>query len=99
MKNFKIQVSDKEVIFFMELMDKLNFVQYEAVESFNEPRVYPGADFQIRSGKNQVDSEVDTVAQKTAKSIPEEMENSKKEALNNIRNVISLIDRQRDQTK
>ncbi len=95
MKNFKIQVNNNEVKFFMELLDRLDFVQYEPMDNFSEPRVYPAADFEIRSVKNDVNVE----AEQASKPDVEEVEKSKKDALSEIRNVISQIDRLRDRTK
>ena len=98
MKNFKVLVSEGEVDFFKALLNKFDFVQYEQVESFAEPRVYPAADFEIRSVKDS------SVQGKEERGIPNvnrkiEDEESKKDAMSDIRNVISQIDKMRDRSK
>jgi len=52
MKNFKVKVDNNKAEFFKELMDSFKFVSYEEVDSFREPRVYPGGEFEIRSPKD-----------------------------------------------
>ncbi|WP_075589978.1 hypothetical protein [Labilibacter marinus] len=99
MKNYKVQVSEKEARFFVELMDKLSFVQYEEVESFTEPRIYPAADFEIRSSKDKtVIADLHNSKNSPNKSL-EVKDESKKDAMRDIRDVISQIDKLRNRPK
>ncbi len=99
MKNFKVIVEDSEVKFFLKLLDNLNFVQYEQVENFTEPRIYPAADFEIHSAKEKSSKSTEISPLKTSKLSIEEEEKLKMDTLNDIRNVISRIDRMRDRSK
>lgn len=52
MKSFKVLVHNHKAEFFKELLKNFDFVEFEEVDSFSEPRVYPGANFEIRSSAN-----------------------------------------------
>lgn len=49
MKSFKVQVQNDKAEFFIELLKNFDFIEFEEVEGFYEPRVYPGGNFEIRS--------------------------------------------------
>ncbi len=96
MKNFKVKVDDVHVEFFKQLMDRLSFVNYEEVDAFHEPRIYPGADFEIRSGQTRKPQEV---LKKSSKSNKELDAKSHSDTMDDIRSVISKIDKMRGHSK
>jgi len=99
MKNFKVQVDNYKADFFKQLLDHLDFVSYEEVEGFNEPRIYPAADFEIRSTKDKASSSMD-IMNRTPPLTPEEGTKKKKmDAMSDIRNVMSQIDKIRNKSK
>ena len=53
MKNYKVKVEDEKVKFFKELLSNLDFATFEELDETVEPRVYPAASFEIRSGKGE----------------------------------------------
>ncbi len=59
----------------------------EISDAFDEPRIYPGANFEIRSSK----SSEEVSRQKQSSSSPEDLEK--------LRAVINRIDALRDQTR
>jgi transcription antitermination factor NusG len=93
MKNFKVTVDNHKVEFFKTLLDHLDFISYEEVDSFYEPRVYPAADFEIRSGKDKAS------AKKNEKTVSSDDERLIKDAFKDIRAVVSQIDKLRDKSK
>jgi hypothetical protein len=93
MKNFKVTVDDHKVEFFKTLLDHLDFVSYEEVDGFHEPRVYPAADFEIRSGNDKAS------AKENEKTVSSNDEKLSKDNFRDIRAVISQIDKIRDKSK
>ncbi len=51
MKSYKLMVSDEKAGFVMELLDNLG-ISFSEIEPVAEPRIYPGANFEIRSRKS-----------------------------------------------
>ncbi|MGQ1783783.1 MULTISPECIES: hypothetical protein [unclassified Saccharicrinis] len=99
MKNFKVKVEDREVKFFKELLDKFSFVHYEELVGSEEPRIYPAADFEIRSKKHQEDKGVKADSGEPPKRSLEKSKKNRQDAMNDIRNVISQIDKLRDSSR
>lgn len=94
MKNYKIQIEDNEVQFFKQLMDKLNFVQYEEIAHVNEPRVYPATNFTIHSNKNQPEKDSGHIA--VGKSKSRDPYKHRKDAMSEIRDAMLKIDELRN---
>ena len=92
MKSFKVQVNNDKAEFFKELLRNFDFVEYEEVEGFYEPRVYPGAKFEIRSN-----SAVSTSAP-TLTSDAKAPQNAD-DAMASIRKALSQIEEQRRKRK
>jgi len=53
MKNYRVRVRDEKTAFFEELMRYLDFCDYESVEGFAEPRIYPGFEFKEKEKKHK----------------------------------------------
>ena len=89
MKSFKVRVQNDKVQFFRELLKNLDFVDFEEVEGFHEPRVYPGANFEIhsKSGKKNIE-------EKKLQNI-----SSEDNGLDSIRSVLNKIEEQRNRNK
>jgi hypothetical protein len=97
MKNFKVLVHNHKAEFFKELLRCLDFVEFEEVESFSEPRIYPGANFEIRpsAGANASQAAMllsDKVSGKTAAL-------SNEEKMENLRKALRQIDEQRSKNR
>lgn len=102
MKNFKVQVDDHQADFFKQLLDRLDFVSFEEVEGFNEPRIYPAADFEIRSEKDkaaQAQAMENLRRQVQVSSPTDSPEKRQMDAMSDIRNVMSQIDKMRNKSK
>ncbi|TLX70525.1 hypothetical protein E9993_22170 [Labilibacter sediminis] len=95
MKNFKVQVDNHQAEFFKQLMDRFDFVTYEEVDGFHEPRVYPAADFEIRSEKDRAAQAKEGMGKVRTKVSTDSEEKRKMDAMSDIRDVISQIDRMR----
>jgi hypothetical protein len=53
MKNYRVKVRDDKAQFFEELMRYLDFLDFEVVEGFSEPRIYSGFEINAREKKAQ----------------------------------------------
>ncbi len=87
MKYIKLKVQNNKLDFMKELLSHFDFVDMEIAESFDEPRIYPSANFEIRSSK----SNDETGRAKASPSTPEDMDK--------LRAVINRIDALRDQSR
>ncbi|MBN2166787.1 MAG: hypothetical protein JW717_10965 [Marinilabiliaceae bacterium] len=88
MKSFRIKVQEDKVQFFYELLTYLGFVEFEQVEDYHEPRIYPGGNFEIRSGVSSPDDKLKSkVSQKND------------EGLDSIRKVLNQIEKQRNKNR
>lgn len=94
MKSFKVLVHNHKAEFFKELMKCFDFVEIEEVESFSEPRVYPGANFEIRSSSATNATNINSVPLDKANIKNVSMSNEEK--MENLRNALRLIDEQRN---
>ncbi len=92
MKSFKVQVQNHKAEFFKELLKNLDFVEFEQVEGFYEPRVYPGAKFEIRSN---------TAVSTSAPTLPSEAKipPTSDDAMASLRKALSQIDEQRQKRR
>lgn len=100
MKNFKIQVDDHKADFFKQLLDHLDFASYEEVDGFNEPRIYPAADFEIRSAKDKAAIAMEKMTRTVSpSSLGDEKGKKKLDAMSDIRSVMSQIDKIRNKSK
>jgi hypothetical protein len=88
MKSFKVQVQNSKADFFRELLRNLDFVDFEEVDGFYESRVYPGANFELRTQSRPATTE------KPVAGVPNVTKDA--DAMANIRKVLSNIDAQRD---
>jgi hypothetical protein len=79
--------------FFEELMRYLDFCDYEQVEGFSEPRIYPG--FEMSSKDNHPKF---TTKQHDVKGNDNNAE-TQKEAMENLREVMTRIEAQRDRNR
>jgi len=90
MKTFKVQIQDNKAEFFKELLTQLGVTDFEELTDYHEPRIYPGANFEIQvRGKRSMIQE--------RKKIPQEM--SKDAGMESIRAVLSKIEKQRDKNR
>lgn len=98
MKNFKVSVHINKVDFFKELLDSLNFVNYEDLQVEVEPRLYPGADFEIRSKKNVKENMSSELTQLNAERKAKSSDENRKDALSDIRDAMSKINKLRNKS-
>ncbi len=104
MRNFKVKVDDAKGEFFKELLQNLDFVSFEEVDSFREPRVYPAAEFEIRSPKDTTSTTYKKStsgkgkAAKGKESTSSEAQ-SRQDSFNDIREVMQKIDALRNHSK
>jgi hypothetical protein len=92
MKNYRVKVRDEKADFFEELLRYLDFCDYEKVEGFAEPRIYPN--FEIHAqGKNQQGQ-----SRKGGK-YKEEIFSDPEKKLDNLREVMAKIDAIRDKSR
>lgn len=87
MKYLKLKIHKNKFEFVKELLSHFDFVEMEQTDTFEEPRVYPNANFELRSSKS---SEEKSRAKSTGPS-PEDVEK--------LRLVINRIDAIRDQSR
>ena len=90
MKNYRVRVRDEKAAFFEELMRYLDFCDYEGVEGFAEPRIYPGFDFKAGNTESRSKSK--------AKSKDKDKMDTESN-LSNLREVMSRIDAMRDKNR
>ncbi len=93
MKNFKVQVDDEMADFFKQLLQSLNFARYEEVDTFHEPRIYPAANFEIRS---RLSDDSFYTKEEDEKSEKQKSHDSLSERYSNLKDVISQIDKIRN---
>ncbi|MGQ1889729.1 hypothetical protein ACT29H_04735 [Thermophagus sp. OGC60D27] len=94
MKHYRIKVRDDKAEFFEELLRYLDFLDYEEVENFSEPRIYPNFDLNPHPQKNQKN----LTTEPTFPNIKNK--NSQQESYpDNLREVMARIDQLRDQAR
>ncbi|MGQ1946553.1 hypothetical protein ACT3CD_05560 [Geofilum sp. OHC36d9] len=92
MKNYRVKVRQEKADFFEELMRYLDFCDYEQVEGFSEPRIYPG--FEMSSKDNHPKYPTRQHGAKGTDSAE-----SKREVMENLREVMTRIEAQRDRNR
>jgi len=97
MKSFKVLVHNHRADFFKELMKCFDFVEIEEVESFSEPRVYPGANFEIRSSSSASAANLNSM--QFEKSNLKNATLSNEEKMENLRNALRQIEEQRNKSR
>lgn len=93
MKNYKVKVDDEKVEFFKELLNSLDFATFEEIEEKTEPRVYPAASFEIRSGSKVPHS----ASQGKAGATNEERKKSAQSREDSLKDVLNKIEQLRKQ--
>lgn len=96
MKHYRIKVRDDKATFFEELMRYLDFLDYEQVESFSEPRIY--TNFELRPQKAKV-MEQRSVSSKEKGRIKTVGDQAKSSSAESLREVLARIDQMRDQSR
>lgn len=94
MKHYRIKVRDDKAAFFEELLRYLDFLDYEQVEGFSEPRIY--SNFELRA-RQDTEKKTDKTREsafhtKYGKSVEESSGES-------LREVLARIDKIRDQAR
>lgn len=92
MKNYRVKVRDDKAEFFEELMRYLDFLDYETVEGFSEPRIYPS--FELRSDEKRGRGSAKNSGKAKSKNEPGSASN-----LESLREVMQKIDAMRDKAK
>ncbi|TCO09292.1 hypothetical protein [Natronoflexus pectinivorans] len=92
MKSYRVKVRDEKAEFFEELLRYLDFCDYEKVEGFAEPRIYPSFEIRSKDGNHKQGSK-NSVKGSGGKFA--DTENS----LENLREVMSRIDALRDRSR
>lgn len=92
MKNYRVKVRDDKAGFFEELMRYLDFLDYETVEGFSEPRIYPS--FELRGDQKRGRNSTKNSGKTKGKNEPGSVNN-----LNTIREVMQKIEAMRDKGK
>ena len=103
MKHYRIKVRDDKVEFFEELLRYLDFLDYEQVESFSEPRIYANFELRARQEEEKKGTKRKTKSSgssgdttKRGKGKGKEQNESSAESL---REVLSRIDQMRDESR
>lgn len=94
MKHYRIKVRDDKAVFFEELLRYLDFLDYEQVESFSEPRIY--TNFELRSQKEKEKKPITT--KDKGKHSGKKLEGQSSSA-DSLREVLARIDKIRDQAR
>jgi hypothetical protein len=94
MKHYRIKVRDDKADFFEELLRYLDFLDYEQVEGFSEPRIY--TNFELRSRQDG-----DKKTEGTREQIfPSQRSSNKQESsADSLREVLAKIDQIREQSR
>ncbi len=87
MTNYRVRVRGEKADFFEELLKYLGFCDFEKVDDLSDDGIYPG--FEIRSGDHKGQGRIKTES-------PGHFYNNSGDNLNNLREVMSRIDAQRD---
>ncbi|MFO8002056.1 MAG: hypothetical protein R6U46_12485 [Marinilabilia sp.] len=97
MKHYRIKVRDDKVEFFEELLRYLDFLDYEQVENFSEPRIYNNFELKAR------DTEDPKGSKRKSKTLAGNKRGKEKESeessAESLREVLSKIDQMRDESR
>ncbi len=88
MKHFRIKVRDEKADFFEELLRYLDFLDYEQVDAFSEPRIY--ANFNLRPGEKK------SPPKGKMKDFSEGVKRASDSSTDDLREVLSRIDKLRE---
>ncbi|WP_016777981.1 hypothetical protein [Anaerophaga thermohalophila] len=94
MKHYRIKVRDDKAKFLEELLRYLDFLDYEEVENFSEPRVYTNFELKSSQEKKRKQSKIKEQAP-SAKS----KDNKQESSAESLREVLARIDQMRDQVR
>lgn len=94
MKHYRIKVRDDKAKFLEELLRYLDFLDYEEVENFSEPRVYPN--FELKSSREKKRKQSKRKEQAPSATSKDNKQESSAESL---REVMARIDQMRDQVR
>ncbi|MGM0377439.1 MAG: hypothetical protein ACQEQ0_11730 [Bacteroidota bacterium] len=101
MKHYRIKVRDDKVEFFEELLRYLDFLDYEQVESFSEPRIY--TNFELRARQQEEEKSGTKRKTKSGGSGGNVKRGKGKEqnesSAESLREVLSRIDQMRDESR
>ncbi len=99
MKHYRIKVRDDKSEFFEELLRYLDFLDYEQVEAFSEPRIYTNFELKAQQDKRGTVS----MPNYHQKNTPSAKRSSKKEPeesqAESLREVLARIDKMRDDAR
>jgi hypothetical protein len=93
MKHYRIKVRDDKAGFFEELLRYLDFLDYEQVENFSEPRVY--TNFELSAGQDKKKKPEKSPSRFTSPGKGDKQESS----ADSLREVLARIDKMRDQAR
>lgn len=91
MKNYRVKVRDDKAVFFEELMRYLDFLDYEKVEGFSEPRIYSSFEISPKNSKEAAGS-------KKGESDKSKSLQELNSGFGNLREVIEKIEAMRDKS-
>ncbi len=92
MKNYRVKVRDDKAEFFEELLRYLDFLDYEKVEGFSEPRIY--SNFEISDNYRKKNPE-----SKTNEEFNIKVAGINESSFDSLREVMQKIDARRDSGK
>ena len=92
MKHYRIKVRDDKAVFFEELLRYLDFLDYEQVEGFTEPRIYTNFELRARQEKEKK-------TDKSKEHLYSKHAGSDESSGDNLREVLARIDQIRDQAR
>lgn len=96
MKHYRIKVRDDKAAFFEELLRYLDFLDYEQVESFSEPRIYTNFELRPQKTKAMEQRSASSKSKGRLNAGDDDVRNSSAESL---REVLARIDQMRDQAR
>jgi hypothetical protein len=94
MKHYRIKVRDDKAEFFEELLRYLDFLDYEQVEGFSEPRVY--TNFELKARK---EDDTKKPGRRKKESQPSKKKSKHESSGESLKEVLARIDQMRDQSR
>ena len=102
MKHYRIKVRDDKVEFFEEMLRYLDFLDYEQVDSFSEPRIYTNFELRARQEEEKTEgkkkSRTSGASRKTKQS-KDASASGQESSAESLREVLSRIDQMRDEAR
>ncbi len=105
MERFVIEVEKRKAKFFNDLINNFDFAEIVEVDSIVEPRIYPAADFEIRSGNQNTkrgdNSKKQASTSSTSSDIGMKIDalGESEKNLKQIREAMYAIDKQRERSR